>query len=135
MAKKRQRTPQSNKLAYFVRRKSHVDDTAFFNDEGKRVYFQKASWAAWVLRAIKVDQEPRVVKAAIQPDDTPYQEYLRAVLPARVTIREYLHMIETWTRETMRDSPLALRRVTAFLQRQAAKHGQGALYSATEEQT
>lgn len=134
MAKKRQRQTQPEKLAYFVRRTSHVDDTVFFSDGGQRVYFEKASWAAWAMKAIAANQGPRVVRAEIQSGDRPYEQFLLGILPGNVTIREYLNMIETWTRDIMNDDPRALRRVTGFLRRQIVKHGLDAVYSRVTEE-
>ena len=93
------RKPNKPKLAYFIRRSSHVDDSTWFNDQGRRIFFEKAAWASWLLPNMDSDQKPKVVRAPILKTDISFQDWLPGVLPDTVTVGEYLAAIE----RTMRD--------------------------------
>lgn len=93
--------PARAKQAFFIQRKSHVDDSAFFSDEGRRVYFDKACWAQWIMPNIDADQDPHIVHGPAIENDMSYQEWLEQVglLGTTVTVVEYLVAVE----QTIRD--------------------------------
>lgn len=113
---------QRGQKVYFIRRKSHVDDSQFFNDEGRRIAFAKVTHASWFMRQFDADQGARIVSGHKQPDDVPFVEVLPHWLPARqaggpegTTPQEFLAAIEQTTADVLAGREPSRRAVRAFL--------------------
>ena len=118
--------PNKRPTAYFIRRSSHVDDSTYFNHEGRRVYFEKAAWASWLMPNFALDQKAKVVRAPILETDMPYQDWLPEVLPENVTVDEYLAAIERTMRDQKAGRDVSKRKATAFLKGMRRQYAQAA---------
>lgn len=109
-----QKGPKREKV-YFIRRKSHVDDSEFFNYEGHRIAFARVTHASWLMRQFDADQKPTILSGQMQPDDIPFAEALSNWLPEGTTPQEYLAAIEQTTADVAAGREPSQRAVRAFL--------------------
>jgi hypothetical protein len=123
--KRGQRKPQSPPVqtAYFIKRRSHVDDSQFLNDEGRRVWFPEAVYASWFMRLFAADQGAKIVKLPVEPEDVPFGDVLPHWLPEGVKPEEYMAAIKRTTRDVKRGREPSRAAVRAFLRRQGGKYG------------
>jgi len=96
MRPKRRRPRQKVPRAYFIKRKSLLegDDSQYFHDDGRRVYFDKALWARWFIVQFKPEQDAKIVSAAVLDTDIPCQKFIERMLPSTVSIDEYFKALE-----------------------------------------
>lgn len=100
----RRHKPEKTPQAFFIRRQSLAqgDDSKWFHDEGRRVYFEKAVWARHMMVQFTPEQQAQIVRGAILSDDVPYQVFLADVLPEGVSVDEYLRAVEQEARKGQR---------------------------------
>jgi hypothetical protein len=114
----RPRRPQGKqKRTYFIRRESHVDGSQWFNDEGRRIYFDKAVWASWLLPNFDSDQNAKVVMAPVLETDVSYRDFLKEVLPEDTSVEEYLQAIQRTMIDRRRGKGPSGRQARNFLDR------------------
>jgi len=118
MAKKK--SPKQ-KTAYFIRRKSHVDDTQFVNDNGCRIAFAKAMHASWFMRMFASDQKAKIVRGPLEGDDVHLVDVLPCWLPETVSPQEYLLAIEQTMTDIVSKREPSRCAAQSFLKRQKAK--------------
>lgn len=104
MAKRRRKKRQGQRMAYFIQRKSEIegDDTQFFHDDGRRVFFEKIAWTSVLMAQFSPEQEAKVVRGPVQEGDLDYREWLVDFLPESVEVDEYLAAIEETARRSRR---------------------------------
>ena len=73
------RKPKKRKQAYFICRESHIDESRFLNDEGRRVYFDKPEHARWLMANFKTDQNAKLVYGPVLEGDITYRQLLEEV--------------------------------------------------------
>lgn len=117
-----QKRPQ---LAYYIQRLSHVDDSQFFNDEGRRIKFASPSLASWFMNMFDPDQKAKIVKRPVEPGDVDFKDVAPEWLPDSVSADDYLAAMKT-----ISDAPASRRRgpsrhaVRVFLKQQRQKFEQ-----------
>ncbi|RKY13857.1 MAG: hypothetical protein DRP52_01655 [Planctomycetota bacterium] len=77
---------------FFIKRESLVegDETEYFNDNGKRLFFDFAWQVSHFLVQFKPEQRAKIVKLYAQPDDKPANDFIKkTMLPENVTIEQY----------------------------------------------
>jgi len=121
MTKQRKTKAKEQRIrnAYFIIRRSEIDNTVFFNLEGRRVYFDKAAWADWLMRGQNM-LGARLVEGAVAEGDAPFREWLEAVLPETVSPDEYLAAVEKTMRDTRRGRDVTQSQARAFLNKMRA---------------
>jgi hypothetical protein len=141
--------PQKRKQAYFIRRESHIDDSTFFSDQGRRVYFDKPEHARWLMANFKEGQQAKLVYGPVLEDDITYRELLETVWligtgprspgsrgsrtrgfgprTKGVTADEYLAGVERTIDDARKGRDVSRRKARAFLKqmRVLAAHAQG----------
>lgn len=105
-------------MAYYIRRRSHVDDTVFFSLDGCRIRFDLPHRASWFMNMFDADQKARIVKLAVQPDDVPFIEAVSEWLPENVTTKEYLAAID----KTVQGRDVSRRAARAFIKQMHQKY-------------
>lgn len=119
------RKPKNKRpTAYFIRRQSHVDDSTWFNHEGRRIRFDKAAWASWLMTNFTSDQKAKVVRAPVLETDMAYQDWLPIVMPENVTADEYLAAIEQTMRDQKLGSAVTWRQARTFLKGMRQQYAQ-----------
>lgn len=125
MAKK----PQKRKQAYFIRRDSHIDDSIFFSDQGRRAYFDKPEHARWLMANFAEDQEAKLVYGPVLEGDIAYRQLLEEIwlVGTGVTVDEYLAAVERTIDDARKGKDISRRKARAFLKqmRVLAAHAQG----------
>jgi len=113
------RKPNKQQQAYFLKRESHIDDSRFFNDESRRVHFEKPEHARWLMTNFKDDQKARVVYGPVLEGDITYRQLLEEVWLAGtgVTADEYLAAVEKTIDDTRKGKDVSRRTARAFLKR------------------
>lgn len=104
--------------AYYIRRLSERqgDNTRFFcAQDGARIAFDKATWAAYLLSSFAPFQKAAVVVSSRSGDDVPYQEWLNTILPAALPPEEYLAAVEQTMADRRAGREPSRRAVRAFL--------------------
>lgn len=123
------RKPEKRKQAYFIRRESHIDESRFFNDEGRRVYFDKPEHARWLMANFKPDQNAKLVYGPVLEGDITYRQLLEEVwlVGTGVTADEYLAAVEKTIDDTRKGKDVSRRQARAFFRRMRvlAAHAQG----------
>lgn len=116
--------PDKQPKAYFIHRQSHIDGSTWFNDQGRRVYFDKAVHARQMLPNMDADQKPKVLYGPIQDGDIPFRQFLEEVALADtgVTPEQYLAAVE----EAARNAPVSQRAARSFLRRMKRMHAPAA---------
>lgn len=102
----------------YIRRDSEIegDKTLFFCDtDGRVVYFDKTVWAQTLMTTFKPEQKAQIVLRAPGPDDLPFQDWLRGILPQTVTVEEYLAAIEQNARDRRAGRQPSRRSVLQFM--------------------
>lgn len=115
MAKRR---PANKKhQAYFIRRGSHIDDSRFLNDKGRRVYFEKPEHARWLMANFKADQGAKLVYGPVLEGDITYSQLLNEVwlVGTGVTAEQYLAAVEKSLRDAREGKDVSRRTARAFL--------------------
>lgn len=116
------RPKRTASYGYFIRRSSHVDESRYFNDDGQRVWFEKAAWARWFMRMFDQDQKAVITHGPILAGDVPLQKFLVAVLPETVTPQEFIKAIEQTLADIKAGRDVSDRAAKAFLLEQYRKH-------------
>jgi len=115
--------------AYLIRRESHIDDSLFFNDQGRRVYFDKPEHARWLMANFKDDQKAKLVYGPVLEGDITYRQLLDEVwlVGTGVTADEYLAAVEKTIDDARKGKDVSRRKARAFLQqmRVRAAYAQG----------
>ena len=109
--------PDKTKTVYFIRRDSHVDDSRWFNAQGRRVWFVKAAWASWLLANFDLNQNAKVVLAPVLETDMAYEDFLPSVLSDEVAPEEYISAIEETMRDRRSGGSVSNRAARSFLKR------------------
>lgn len=120
--KKRPDGPAAKEMAYFIRRASHVDNTTWFNDEGRRIAFARVTHASWFMRMFDSDQKPQIVRGSLQEGDVAFVEVLPHWLPEDTTPEQYLAAIEQTMADVASGREPSRQAVRTFLERQRIKH-------------
>jgi hypothetical protein len=104
--------------AYLIRRESHVDDSRFFNDQGRRVYFDKPEHARWLMANFQDDQKAKLVYGPVLEGDITYRQLLDEVwlVGTGVTADEYLAAVEKTIDDARQGRDVSRRKARAFLQ-------------------
>ena len=121
MSKKRKKQKQRRQrpeLAYYIWRRSRVDDTTFFSLDGRRIRFEKPHRASWFMNMFDADQKARIVRRPVRPDDVPFVEAVGEWLPDGVTPEEYTAAID----RTVQGRDVSRRAARAFIRWQQRKH-------------
>jgi len=121
------RKPTNKKhQAYFIRRESHIDESRFLNDEGRRVYFDKPEHARWLMANFKADQNAKLVYGPVLESDITYRQLLEEVWLAGtgVTADEYLAAVEKTIDDSRKGKDVSRRKVRTFLEQMRAAHAQ-----------
>jgi len=124
------RKPTNKKhQAYFIRRESHIDESRFLNDEGRRVYFDKPEHARWLMANFKPDQNAKLVYGPVLEGDITYRQLLEEVwlVDTGVTADEYLAAVEKTIDDTRKGKDVSRRQARALFRRMRvlAAHAQG----------
>jgi len=129
------RRPANKKhQAYFIRRGSYIDDSRFFNDQGRRVYFDKPEHARWLMANFKPDQNAKLVygpvlaeRPHLREGDITYRQLLEEVwlVDTGVTAEQYLAAVEKTISDSRRGKDVSRRKVRTFLEQMRAAHAQG----------
>jgi len=131
------RKPTNKKhQAYFIRRESHIDESRFLNDEGRRVYFDKPEHARWLMANFKPDQNAKLVygpvlaeRPHLREGDITYRQLLEEVwlVDTGVTADEYLAAVEKTIDDTRKGKDVSRRQARALFRRMRvlAAHAQG----------
>jgi len=119
------RPRRDRKVAYFIRRRSRVDDTTFFSDDGRRIFFKKATWAQWLMRQFKPDQEAKIIGGRVRGNDLDYRDFLPEILPETVTVDDYLAAVEQTMRDIKNGKQPSRRKVRGFQEWLRARTGAG----------
>lgn len=118
MAKRQPRKPKDKqKRAYFIKRESHTDDSRWFSDNGRRVYFDKPEHARWLMANFKDDQKAKLVNGPVLDGDITYRQLLEEVwlVGTGVTADEYLAAVEKSIDDIRKGKDVSRRQARAFL--------------------
>ena len=121
--KKRTDGPAANRF-YFIRRASHVDDSQWVNDEGRRIAFEKVTHASWFMRMFDADQKASITRGPLQEGDVAFIEVWPQWLTDEVEPVEYLAAIERTMADVATGGGPSRRAVRAFLRRQRNRASQ-----------
>jgi len=122
------RRPANKKhQAYFIRRDSHIDDSRFLNDKGRRVYFEKPEHARWLMGNFKPGQGAKLVYGPVLEGDITYRQLLEEVwlVDTGVTAEQYLAAVEKAIDDSRKGKDVSRRKVRTFLEQMRAAHAQG----------
>ncbi|MHA1573492.1 MAG: hypothetical protein ACTSX8_05820 [Alphaproteobacteria bacterium] len=116
MAKRKSKDKRRH--AFFIFRKSEIDNTLFFNDGGRRIWFEKAVHARPLMVNFAPEQKARIVYGPVLDNDVAYRGFLTKVLPDEMTPDEYLAAIEKTAADAKRGRDVSPRAARRFLKQQ-----------------